>query len=696
MSHQRYMNIKHEKNFKCNVGLKVRTWYLGILGFLIASLIIINNFITNQFNSSIDHFANVSIQDNFIEREQRKISIVTNTVLGFIVHKQGCQIAELDPFNEFAKHFMETENPLECEFGNQLPLVESNDTAIFINPDAHNQYYNETEVVADCCWRIFERKKNQDNFVKYDPLCHKFNSSTTITAEFIKVECFKNSKQIYRDYHFFVPRKPIVEERCHAAEKKRKEERKKHETEKDDNNNDNHLSILILGLDSVSRMNFHRMMPKTIETLKSMGAIEMMGYNKIGDNTYPNLVSVLSGLSEKEFRSNCWNNSKLPFDKCPLIWKNFSKSGYRTIFAEDACAMTTFNYLKPGFRNQPTDYYFRPYCLAAESDIGNTHKLNADLCIGTRKTFDNLLNYTKKVVREFNGDRYFAFFWEASLTHDFFNYPQLGDLPYSESISYLHNQGFLNNTVLIVMSDHGMRWGEFRQTYQGRIEGSLPLMFIILPEWWKKKFPLAVNNLKQNTVSLTTPYDFHETLMDFLHPENLTDQVILSRINKNMPNDKNNSSFPRGISWFLTIPDKRNCSMAGIPGHWCMCHKSTNISHDDSAVKNAADFIINELNTMVNKKYPQCSLLKLSKVIDAKVWSAHGVEKDKDEERSVPWIDYTISIKTIPSNAIFEATVRHDNTGNSTIVGSIGRLNSYGKQSTCVDDFNMRLYCYCG
>ncbi|XP_057325830.1 uncharacterized protein LOC130667915 [Microplitis mediator] len=692
MSQQRYYNIKNEKSFKCNIGLKVRTWYLGILGFLIASLIIINNFITNQLNNNnIDHFSNISIQDTFVEREQRKFSVVTNNVSGFIVHKQGCRIAALDPLNEFAKQFMENVNLLECEFGKQLPLVESNDTALFINSNAHEQYYNKTDVV-DCCWRVFERKKNQDNFVKYDPVCHKFKSSTNITSEFVKVECFKNNKQIYRDYHFFVPRKPLVEERCHIAEKKQKEKEKENNTSTDDNNNDNHLSILILGLDSVSRMNFHRMMPKTVKTLKSMGAIEMMGYNKVGDNTYPNLVPVLSGLSEKEFRLNCWNNTKLPFDKCPLMWKNFSEAGYRTIFAEDACAMTTFNYLKPGFRNQPTDYYFRPYCVAAENDIGNTHKLNADLCVGTRKTFDNLLNYTKKIVKEFNDDQYFAFFWEASLTHDFFNYPQLGDISYSETISDLNNKGYLNNTVLIVMSDHGMRWGEFRQTYQGRIEGSLPLMFIVLPEWWKLKFSLAFKNLQYNTASLTTPYDFHETLVDFLYPENINDDIIRNR-NKYIDNNK---LLPRGISWFLPIPEERNCSTAGIPGHWCMCHKSNNISHDDSAIKNATDFMINELNIMI-KKYPQCLFLRLNKVIDAKVWSGHdGEDKDKDEEKPIPWIDYTITVETSPGNAIFEASIRHDNnTGNSTLVGSIGRLNSYGKQSACVDDFTMRLYCYC-
>ncbi|XP_034952238.1 uncharacterized protein [Chelonus insularis] len=672
-------------------GLKVRTWWLAILGFLIASLMIVNNFITDQFH--IEHFTNITLQENIIRTEDRSFTIESIQVSGFLVHKPGCRITAFDPADLVAKRFMQKEKPLVCEFGSRLPLVESNDTALYINSKAFGQYYN-TSNVADCCWRTFERKKNFDNFVKYEKVCHPFDNSNIITAEFVKVECFRDNKQIYRDYHFFVPRKPLVEERCHTIRKQqqkvqKEKQKKKKAIEKKENNQvniKNHLSILILGLDSVSRMNFHRMMPKTLETLASFGAIEMMGYNKVGDNTYPNLVPVLSGLSDKELQSLCWNSTKQPFDNCPFLWKNYSKAGYRTIFAEDACSMTTFNYLKPGFQAQPTDYYYRPYCIAVENDIGNTHKLNADLCIGVRKTFENLLNYTKKIVREFVDDPYFAFFWEASLTHDFFNFPQLGDDVYSNTLKYFMSEGLLENTLLILMSDHGMRWGEFRQTYQGRVEGSLPMVSFVFPDWWKRKYSLAWNNLQKNAASLTTPFDLHETLIDLLNSENIDDESIRNR-SINISDD----NLSRGISWFLPIPDKRTCSAAGIPGHWCMCHESVNITLDDPVVKNSTEFMIYELNAMI-KKYPQCSQLAIKTVIDAKMWS--GQDGDA-KDNPVLWTDYTVTIETTPGDAIFEASIRRNNTGGNSLVGSVSRLNTYGKQSACINDSIARLYCYC-
>lgn len=525
--------------------------------------------------------------------------------------------------------------------------------------------------------------------------CHKFENSTRVfDAEYVKVECYKpNRTRIFRDYYIFVPRKEETEKRCRLVDEKSEElnEIKQNKVDK------KKLSVLVMGLDSISRLNFHRMMPKTVEILQQLGAVEMLGYNKIGDNTFPNLIPVLTGWSDKELENNCWNNANKPFDKCPFIWKNFSTSGYRTVFAEDACSMTTFNYLKPGFHIQPTDYYYRPYCLASENDIGNTHKLNANLCVGTRLTYQNLLNYTTRVARKFKNSSYFAFFWEASLTHDFFNYPQLGDVTYRETIEYLYRDGLMNDTALIVMSDHGIRWGEFRQTLQGRIEGSLPFVFLIFPDWWKKIYPKAWTNLRSNSASLTTPFDLHETLVDILDTKRITNEAIRER--KKLIDKADDEEMPRGISWFLPVPDYRTCETAKIPGHWCMCHKSNNISINNHTVKKTTNYLVNEINNMLNK-YSLCKKLKLDRIIDAKIWNS----RDNIHGAIIPWIDYTITIVTIPGYGKFEATIRQSIFGSSSnngsyfsdsIVGSISRLNAYGNQSSCINDSKMRLYCYC-
>lgn len=113
---------------------------------------------------------------------------------------------------------------------------------------------------------------------------------------------------------------------------------------------DKKLSVLVVGVDSVSRLNLHRLMPRTLSKLKEMGALELYGYHKVGDNSYPNLVPMLSGYTYKEFQNLCIINHNETFEKCPLIWNEFSARGYRTIDAGDTCVVALFNYIKSGFR----------------------------------------------------------------------------------------------------------------------------------------------------------------------------------------------------------------------------------------------------------------------------------------------------------------------------------------------------------
>lgn len=56
------------------------------------------------------------------------------------------------------------------------------------------------------------------------------------------------------------------------------------------NKNDTPLSVLFLGIDTMSRMNLMRTMPKTYNYLVENDWIDMKGYNKIGSNTFPNLM----------------------------------------------------------------------------------------------------------------------------------------------------------------------------------------------------------------------------------------------------------------------------------------------------------------------------------------------------------------------------------------------------------------------
>jgi Protein of unknown function (DUF229) len=117
---------------------------------------------------------------------------------------------------------------------------------------------------------------------------------------------------------------------------------------------------------------------------------------------------------------------------------------------------------KGGFRQPPTDYYPRPLFIAAADEIGHTHSDNCMLCLGPRSQVSYLFNYAQTFASRFALQRYFGFVWATSLTHDGLNMAALADEPLSTTIDTLKSRGDLKNTVLVILSDHGVRTGSFR------------------------------------------------------------------------------------------------------------------------------------------------------------------------------------------------------------------------------------------
>ena len=106
------------------------------------------------------------------------------------------------------------------------------------------------------------------------------------------------------------------------------------------------LSVLLLGLDNVSRLNLQRTLPRTENHLREKGWLSMKGYNKMGENTYPNLMAILTGQNQKDSYDRCKPTVPFGLDHCPIIWYNFRNAGYITAYAEDEAPISTFNYLK--------------------------------------------------------------------------------------------------------------------------------------------------------------------------------------------------------------------------------------------------------------------------------------------------------------------------------------------------------------
>ena len=86
----------------------------------------------------------------------------------------------------------------------------------------------------------------------------------------------------------------------------------------------------MLGVDSISRINMMRYITKTRSyLLNEMSAIELVGYNKVADNTFVNIVPITAG---KYIDQLPWNESIrwTSMDEYSFKWNNYSGNGYRT------------------------------------------------------------------------------------------------------------------------------------------------------------------------------------------------------------------------------------------------------------------------------------------------------------------------------------------------------------------------------
>lgn len=214
--------------------------------------------------------------------------------------------------------------------------------------------------------------------------------------------------------------------------------------------------------------------------MEELGAIELHGYNKVGDNTYPNLIPLLTGLSAEELNGACLSsNASIYFDNCHFIWDDFKSKEYGNLFAEDSAMLSLFNYFKNGFEKQPTDFYFRTILHQMEKDIAHNKIGNYKLCLGQRRPVDILFQYMKKFVKTNYNQTFFSFFWTSSMSHDFITYPLMIDQNLSDLLMNMKNEKYLENTILFIMSDHGIRFGSFRQTtFQGMVEERLRKYFL--------------------------------------------------------------------------------------------------------------------------------------------------------------------------------------------------------------------------
>ncbi|EDW89916.1 uncharacterized protein LOC6529197 [Drosophila yakuba] len=532
---------------------------------------------------------------------------------------------------------------------------------------AKARYGIETLESFKCIYYAMERNTDFDNRYLYSrefELLTDGNNTIEPHVDIIRAECFINAKNIYNGVHFYI-----------------------HPTDKWLRNTQGlpplklatdvgSLSVLIVGLDSISQMHFHRSMTRTANFLLSLPHVKFKGFNRLGNDSFDSMMPLLSGLSGQEMKDISSNLSSL--DSCPFIWKVFQRAGYETGLGEDNIDKSLF---VKGFREPPTDFYLRPGLLEMWL------KTRTDGLLGIHcNEKDNyamvLREFLFKMLPHHKAHRFFTFLWWTQGIDHLFNYGRKLDQPFLKMFKALAQSGILKNTVLLVVSNHGLNKGRFYKTVQGKVEESQPLAMLCYPRWLEERYPQALGNLKSNNRRLVTAFDLHATLQQFPNLTSLEDEKLKQRRSDLWAMGKD---IPRGISLFLPIPDHRDCFLAAIPTANCLCQQLRNVSTSDGYVLRAARLIIRNLNKMTRTHTPPCKTLYLVRVLTADKW-----RRIADEHQS----EFRVRVLATPGEGHFEGIVRYS--GYTLAVdGLITRVNDHRNGSQCIENYLIDMYCFC-
>lgn len=464
------------------------------------------------------------------------------------------------------------------------------------------------------------------------------------------------------------------------------------------------LNVIILGLDQTSHATFQRLLSSSYKFLREeLHAFMFKGFSLVGEATTPQLTALLTGRTIEE---NCQTHeARTGFkgagtvDQWPFIFKTLKNYGYATMFSEDAPPIGTFNLRLKGFSKPPCDHYARPFWSAVPHDVngGVLH----EKCINSQPQHNLQLDYLKSFFRAYPTTPKFGFTFLSSLCHRETILP-LGaaEKDFLQFFKSIWKSGYLNDTMLVVMGDHGARTGDFRFTIQGKLEERLPMLSITLPTSFRLMYPEFAKNLQLNAEVIMSPLDLHATFMHILK----------------YPLDPSRSDLSRGSSLFSKIPRRRTCEDAHIPRYFCPCVQWLPLHMSHAHVIIGVLRTIDHINTLLAQDPDGsrlCQRLLLDEILDAwqetpntelrtftAIQNGLGLgfgSPDFNNSTTFSECHYLVKFRTKPGYGIFEASVKL-NQGRFVVGDRISRINLYGSQPDCIRNSHphLREFCYCG
>jgi hypothetical protein len=343
------------------------------------------------------------------------------------------------------------------------------------------------------------------------------------------------------------------------------------------------VDIRVIVLDCVGREYFYRQFPNTHQYIrklmnqpfKTFDVYEQKQLHVVGYNTIGNMLSLVTGNSTTlEFNSlllECVENGKpLPVK---LIWEYLQEYGYVTTIGEDAIETELDGIY--GLGRNPRTYDTYP-SYDKISDLVQcyfagwfTFVKEKCPCVGNKFIGEIMFNWAQRHSLVYSEIPNFIVTVHND-AHDVVGSKSRAlDLELMYHLQWYVETGRVNNTAILLVSDHGLHYGQgyheekYRSTAFSEHEN--PVLFWFLPN------NLATKEFKGNINKLVTMKDLHMTLRDIASfPKRSTTFHVR--------NDAQSLLYDK-------LPQDRNCMDANVPYPYIYtCSDYSEYQHDPSII----------------------------------------------------------------------------------------------------------------
>ncbi|CAG9331242.1 unnamed protein product [Blepharisma stoltei] len=271
------------------------------------------------------------------------------------------------------------------------------------------------------------------------------------------------------------------------------------------------MNLVVIMMDTVSRSQVFRKMNNLVNVLETL--------NKTGENEVFQFFRIISNGFNTEYNTRAmYTGSQLRQNRSGRPYWDFMRGqGNVALYINGFCEDWMSVFLKKTFSGMDHAVSF-PFCHfeyhPMEKTFGNFGGPFSILrrCINGKYVHKHIFEYVDEFWMNYKNYGKIIHIplqeghegtGEVILTVD----PDLSDF-----ILDMKRSGKLDNTILVITSDHGSHMGPyFMATEMGAFEQKLPVLFFIYPTWFLNKYPEFRKSLLANEQKLVGHYDTHWT-----------------------------------------------------------------------------------------------------------------------------------------------------------------------------------------